>query len=117
MRRKRISDTTVLEIRSLRTTTSAVSLGKLFDLPTKTIVGFCVGVPCRQQISVFPSLLTEAQVLEIRANRGIMSFPEMAKNYGVSVSAVQFAAMGRTWRRLPLSPNSSLPPGRPRRRA
>jgi len=50
-------------------------------------------------------LLTDAQVLEIRAlwNAGGMYLKEIAMRYGVAVSTVRSIAGGKNWKHLPLT--------------
>ena len=50
-------------------------------------------------------LLTDAQVLEIRAlwNKGGMYLKEIAMRYGIAVSTVRSIAGGKNWKHLPLT--------------
>jgi hypothetical protein len=61
---------------------------------------FMIGLKCLKGENHNQSKLTEAQVREIRSKKGVNTYEALAKEYGVTKSAISSILNNRTWNHL-----------------
>jgi hypothetical protein len=106
----RLTAAQVLEIRALRGRVTEQVLAARFGVGASTIHSIMVHESWRHltpDIAPPPSLrrgsvhhaakLTEAQVLEIRALRGVVTQKELARRFGIAQAVVSAIQLGKTW--------------------